>query len=983
MNDDKRVIEDYLPIDAIVRENTTAKGHINTLHLWWARRPLAACRAAVYATLVPVSQFVPNGGSDAQKKSLGRANAAKFIKNLCGYPVAPHALELAHDHILSAHADRLTEEHGKKVSVEDIVAGKWPRPKVLDMFAGGGGIPLEALRLGCEVYANDLNQVAHIIQMCTLVFPEKYGRATPTSPGATGLKDASGQPTWGGLAEEVRYWGLHVYERVRAGIGDLYPLIPEAPSMDAGRVADQPEIDFGQPEEQCPRTSTTGWLTPVAYLWTRTITCKNPNCGAQVPLVRQTWVCRREKQKRYVALKPVLDHEAKSIRYSIVEASSEADIGFDPAAGSVAGGVACPFCSAVVDSGYAMEFGDKSGFGVQAMAIMCVRRGQTGKVYVPFNDSETLVPVVQERLAELTRRSGLVPPDEPLEANPRSFDVQRYGFLRWRQVFTERQNLLLLTCAAELRNAVIEIERVYPDAELCKALYTCVALTFSRLVTQHNSFAFIHTGRETIEGPWGDGKFPMSWDFAEANPFSGVTASYSSALEWACKVYGTISDLPRPAHLSRGSATDLDFPDASFDAVVTDPPYYDSVSYSNLSDAFYIWLKRSLSGVHREHFASALTPKRSEAIKANYRHDGDDATASRFYEGIMTTSLAKAHRLLKPSGALAIVYAHKTTLGWATLVDALRASKFTISEAWPLATEATGGRKKKDKAMLASSIFLVARKRDGATVGNYEDQIRPELEEIVRERVETLWDMGISGADLVIACVGAGLRAFTKHASVEYGNGEEVPSERFLAEVETVVLETILGKLSRIVGSKNGQTNLTGLDPATRFYVLWRYTYRAPELDAGEAIIFATGTHIELDGQHGLTQGTRALLKKKAGKYRLYDYTERGDENALGQTAADGKAAPVIDALHRLLWLLEHKPLKVPGFLDEAKPNVEQLRLVAQALGGPALSGGELADVASTAEQSAIGKLLANWSAVMVGKAAVEDRRKGQEPLFG
>ena len=365
-----------------------------------------------------------------------------------------------------------------------------------------------------------------------------------------------------------------------------------------------------------------------------------------------------------------------------------------------------------------------------------------------------------------------------------------------------------------------------------------------------------------------------------------------------------ISDLRRSANLLRGlSHSTWTLPDASFDSVITDPPYYDSLSYSNLSDAFYVWLKRSLSGVYPEHFASALTPKRSEAIKASYRHEGDDEKASRFYEGIMTTSLDKAYRLLKPGGAIAIVYAHKTTLGWATLVDALRSSKFTISEAWPLATEATGGRKKKDKAMLASSIFLVARKRDGATLGNFEEQVRPELEEIVRERVETLWEMGISGADLVIACVGAGLRAFTKFARVEYGNGEEVPAERFLAEVETVVLETILGKLSKTVGTKNGQTTLAGLDPATRFYVLWRYTYGAAELDAGEAIIFANGTHVELDGHHGLTQGKRALLKKKKSKYRMHDYTERGDENTPWSTAEDGTSAPAVDALHRLLWL--------------------------------------------------------------------------------
>jgi putative DNA methylase len=302
---------------------------------------------------------------------------------------------------------------------------------------------------------------------------------------------------------------------------------------------------------------------------------------------------------------------------------------------------------------------------------------------------------------------------------------------------------------------------------------------------------------------------------------------------------------------------------------------------------------------------------------------------------------------------------------------------------------------------LATSIFLVARKREGAATGNYEEQVKGGLEQIVRERVETLWEMGISGADLVIACVGAGLRAFTKYSRVEFANGEEVPAERFLSEVEAVVLETILEKLSKKVQPRmntnghesgphscslvsiRGSSSLSGLDPFTRFYVLWRYTYGGAELDAGEAIIFANGTHVELDGQHSLTAGARALLEKKKGKYKLLDFTDRGDDEKLGMPDEDRQdACPTIDALHRLLWLVEHKPPKIPDFLNEAKPNVEQLRLVAQALAGPALKGGELADVSPTAEQSALGKLLANWNAVMVGKAAVEDRRKGQR-TFG
>lgn len=349
----------------------------------------------------------------------------------------------------------------------------------------------------------------------------------------------------------------------------------------------------------------------------------------------------------------------------------------------------------------------------------------------------------------------------------------------------------------------------------------------------------------------------------------------------------------------------------------------------------------------------------------------------------MAQSLAEAYRLLKAGGTLAVVYAHKTTLGWSTLVDAFRRAGFTVTEAWPLDTENTSRLRAMDAAALASSIFLVGRKRPGnAGTGNYEDNVQPELQRIVRERVETLWDMGIAGADLVIACVGAGLRAFTKYEKVEYANGEEVPAEKFLAEVEGVVLDAMLAKLSGAVGG-----NVSAVDNASRFYVLWRFVYKVAELDAGEAIVFSNGTHIELDGSHGLSAGKDALIEKKKAKYRARDFAERGDNDKLGLPGENGQPAPLIDVLHRVLWLMENSPRKLAEFLDEARPDRERLRVLAQALAGAALSGKSEADAAklvstTTAEQAALGKLLANWrslieegvSAAVVGKKAAKDK---------
>jgi putative DNA methylase len=439
-----------------------------------------------------------------------------------------------------------------------------------------------------------------------------------------------------------------------------------------------------------------------------------------------------------------------------------------------------------------------------------------------------------------------------------------------------------------------------------------------------------------------------------------------------------------PVQVVRGSATDLPYEDGYFDAVITDPPYYDNESYSELSDVCYVWLRPTIGFLYPEHFAAPLTPKRKECVAAAYRQGGKEA-ARRFYEACLLRSLEEASRVTRSGGILVVVYAHKTTLGWATLVDALRRASYTVTEAWPLDTETKARIAHQGDAALASSIFLVGRKRTGSRAGRYEEEVRPELDTIVRERVATLWDMGVSGADLVIASVGAGLRAFTRFARVEFANGEEVPAERFLAEVETVVLESILARLSKEVGGNRSDHSLWGVDPPTRFYTLWRYTYKTADLDAGEAIVFANGTHVELDGPGGLSSGPRPLVEKKKGKYRLRDHTERGDDSKLGLVTEGGQSAPVIDALHRTLWLMEHRPTKVAEFLGKAQADREQMRLVAQALAGPTLKGSELSEVSPTREQTALAKLTANWRSVIEDSVTStweqEERRAGQRRL--
>ena len=909
---DKRLIEDYLPIVAISaeasREKNVRKGHISTLHLWWARRPLVACRAAVYGALVPASRFVPNNGSAAKKKSLGRANAAKFVTSLCKYPGDPKVIAEAQRHILESHAERLTHETGKTVTVEDIEDGRAPRPKVLDMFAGGGAIPLEALRLGCEAYALDLNPVAHIIQLCTLVYPQKYGKPDPTARGMTGPTNAKNESTWGGLAKEVRYWGQWVLKKVKAEIGDLYPLIPDP----AYKKKREPLKDIFGTEEEVPP----GYLMPVAYLWTRTVTCKNATCKATVPLLRQTWLCK--KKDRYVALRMIPVPGAKQASFAVVDddgeqrpedvewlkelkgkkkqikASEERELlavrhfGFDPEDFSKGGIQHAHSVKDRTGVRNVKERGNEvpSGIGVQQTAVVCIRSKAKGKVYLAADElSPELLPdddTCRRRIVELCKRTGLTVPNEPMpKPGTLGFRIQPYGIKTWGDLFTSRQLLCLLTFAAAVRSAHQAMTFLHPD--IAKAVATMLACIVDKQADFNSSLCVLKPdGGRGIVHTFGRHALPMVWDFAEANPFNQDIASWASS---EAEVFNNIATLSEGLFGTpiRASAMAQPWPDGSIDAVITDPPYYDNVPYADISDFFYIWLKRMIGDLYSEHFSGQLTPKKQEAIADPSRHGGSKQKANNAYEQMMADSLAEAHRVLKPGGSLVVVYAHKTTLGWSTLVDALRFAGFTVlrKPGRSIRKRSPAGFDAQNSSALASSIFLVGRKREGTATGSYETDVQPELEAIVRERVETLWDQGISGADLVIACVGAGLRAFTRFARVEYANGDEVPAERFLLEVETVVLDSILGRLSKEVGGKG--TSLAGVDPATRFYTLWRYTYRAAELDAGEAIIFANGTHVELDGPNGLSSGARALVEKKKGKYRLLDFAERGDDDDLGQ----------------------------------------------------------------------------------------------------
>lgn len=958
MSNDRRLIEDFIPIKEIsveaAREKSIRKGHISTLHLWWARRPLVAARAAVFASLIAAPE------TPQKRTALKQA-----MIDLCKWEAGQPTIDKARKQILEAQKLRLNLP-------PETPLNQVPPPKVLDMFSGGGAIPLEALRLGCETYAVELNPVAHIIELCTLVYPQKYGRK---------------------LADEVEKWGNWVIQKVRAEIGDLYP------DIEVGEVVPQESEQLELFAPKVKQLTLAQNLTPVAYLWTRTVKCPNPGCGADVPLVRQTWLCK--KSKKYVALKVIPNHKTKRVEFEVVESATEKGLGFDPAAGSLRGTSTCRHCGTTSKTDYIKEQGKAGKIGQQLMAIVCTTSGEPGKTYLAGNSYNYYIPdeaELKNRLENLCAEIGLTIPNEPLpDYGVLGFRVQPYGLLKWSDLFTSRQLLSLMTFVKWVRLAHQDMVSQGYEEEFGKAVATYLSLGVTKVANRGSNLGVYHTGRETIESPIGSGRLPMCWDFPETNPIGGSSGNYSDGLDWTIQNVRNLAEITKVAIAKRQPCQKLDLSDSSLDAVITDPPYFDAVPYSDLSDYFYVWLKRSIGHLFPEHFSSQLTPKKNEAIMEPSRHGRDNKKAAQAYEDLMHKAFCEASRVLKPGGMMVVVYAHKTTAGWSTLIDSLRRAKFTITEAWPLDTEQQGGLRGL-RASLASSIFLVARKREkphpnlpptkareqelsnfppyqGGTeggTGDYATEVCPLLSEIVRDRVKTLMSEGVTGADLVIACIGAGLRAYTQFDRVELPNGDELDASSFLDEVQKEVAETILGT---VLGC--GQKGVSAVDKPTQYYILGRYEYGEAIVEFDEANTLARGIGVELDGASGLTDGKLALVKKTKNLIQLKDYQERGALEDLGiqktekeqtfnvKPQAIGNAPSLIDILHRLLWLSENRPQGIYEFLSLAQPDTTQLQLVAQALAGRALTpeagGIEAHTTNRTKEQQTIDTLLASW----------------------
>jgi adenine-specific DNA methylase len=847
----KRLIEVALPLKEVseqsAREKSIRHGHISTLHIWWARRPLAACRAVVFASLIPDpddpecpesfrklvmdllgrSEFQPKNGDGSAVADTPRNRCLEFIKYLVRWENSnnPEYIEPARKLIAAAHKFLHPGAEGEA-------------PKVLDPFAGGGAIPLEALRLGCEAHALDLNPVAHLIELCTLVYPQKYGqpdsRPVPeyikrlishnrTKKKAKGndrplldhpeealeAMDSEIIPdveiTEAGyrknpLAADVKYWGHWTLKLASSTVGHLYPDDP-----DGG--------------------------TPIAYLWARSVRSPAPSTPFETPLLRHTWLTK--KAKNNVAFRIAADPGTGICHFPVV---GQGKIDFDPDEGTVRQGRAvCAFSQVTITNEYLQSEGKAGRLGEMLTAVV-VSKGRSGREFrSPTPRDHEIIRQATVALNQIRQevRFGkfdavpdeLIPPTEI-----RRISVPLYGLDSFGKLFTARQLNTLIQLASVIQQAIQKF-RGWHDPDYAQVIAEYLGMVFDRILDRSSTACIWHTSRETIEGTVGRHTLPMTWDFAETNPITGGSGNLEGAIEWVVKaIEGASLASRRPAHVIRGMAQQL--PVDSMDAVITDPPYYDSVPYSHLADFFYVWLKRILGETHPDLFSTPLCPKGPEIVQDRPHSLSNSTKTKEYFEKEMTKALSAAQSVLEATGILVIVYAHKTTAAWETLVQALLSSGVIVTASWPLHTEMTGGMVKIGKAVLASSIFLVCRKRlIGADVGIWDD-VRRELQKVATERLEFFWSQGIRGADFFISAIGPALSVFGKYERVTKLSGEEVTVGQFLDEVRSLVTNYALAKILK--------TTRTGtIDPESRFYVVWKWSYIDAKVPADESFKLA------------------------------------------------------------------------------------------------------------------------------------------------
>jgi putative DNA methylase len=850
----KRLAEVDFPIAVVsrhsAREKSIRHGHPSTLHLWWARRPLAACRAMLLGLLLPdpcdehcpaefkknARALLPRVQGDPGPKDIDLRNALlRFIGDFANWDLAanPRYLEVGRGLVKAAHGEET--------------------PLVVDPFAGGGSIPLEALRLGCDAFASDLNPVACLILKVMLEDIPRHGPE---------------------LADELRKVGAEIKKQAEKELAQYYPPDPDG-------------------------------ATPIAYLWARMVRCESPNCGAEIPLLRSFWLSRRMSHRYALKLSVTrpTGANAPSVAIEVWHPEPSDTVG----RGTISGGKAvCPACQRALarDRIEAQLKAAKGGSTSARIAAVAFRTGDGIEFRNPTSEDLKALDAVANRERELSVGSGenglSTIPDEPLNPvrpspNARGVSaVTRYGMATFADCFNKRQRIALAAFGDRIRAEIL--------ASKHPSLSRCLLLLLGRCVDRWTACCRLDSSRNTVTGSFSKQALQMVWDFCEANPFSELSGGFDNALEWVCKVMDQLQrSLPHTGQVELSDATNLPLPDAAAQIIFTDPPYYDSVPYADLSDFFYVWLKRvdpSNLLLHDPFDATnPLTPKLQECVwNQSYVVDGK-AKSPAFFESRMSEAFHEVQRVLCDPGLACIVFAHKSTEGWEALLSGIVNSRLTITASWPIQTEMKSRTAARDAASLMGSVHLICRPRpEDAPVGDWGDVLR-ELPVRIGDWMEHLSTEGVRGADLVFACIGPAMEIYSRHSKVEDAEGREIPlggdpeasephKRGFLAYVWEIVGRTALGQVLGTAEARARNGAAGALEEDARLTALFLWTLQATRPVHNAMISYSgTMTHggsptadikVEEESENnGDDENDKGTSSSKQGLTLIYDVVRR------------------------------------------------------------------------------------------------------------
>lgn len=865
----RKLIEVALPLEVINRESAREKsirhGHPSTLHLWWARRPLAAARAVLFSQLVDDPSSNPDRFPTEDDQKRERARLHNIIERLVVW-------ENVRDESLLAEARR-----------EILNSSGGHPPAILDPFAGGGTIPLEAQRLGLEAHASDLNPVAVLINKALIEVPPKFRNQSPVFPGLADSQIRSWKGT-AGLAADVRAYAQWMREEAERRIGGIYPKA----SLPDGKEA-----------------------VVIAWIWARTVECPNPACGIEMPLVRSWWLGKKKGKEAYVVPEVVADSTHPSGRR--VQFSIGHDMAKAPPTqngGTVdRNGAICLACNGGVDLKYVRAEGKRKRIGNRLMAT--VAEGDRKRAYCDATD-------LHEDAAVLDRPTSL--PEGEIPDQALGFRVKAYGMDEWVDLFTNRQLVALTTFSqlvAEAHQTILDdavsagiargnrLEEGGVGAEAyADAVSTYLAFIVSRLTDYQSGITTWASNpqMEILRNVFARQAIPMAWDFAEGNPFADSSGTIGIMTRAVTKV---IEMLPATseAFVVQGDATTRDYSNV---AVSTDPPYYDNIGYSDLSDFFYVWLRFSLRDIHPKLLSTMLVPKADELVANPFRHDGK-LGAKTFFEDGFRSVFANARSQTTDSYPMTVYYAFKqsdesdegeSSSGWETLLEGMIQSGWSITATWPMRSERAGRMIAVGTNALASSIVLALRPRPEAAHTTDRRGFISTLQAELPQALRDLQQGAISPVDLPQAAIGPGMSIFSRFASVIESDGSQMKVRSALARINEV--------LDQVLTEQEGD-----FDPTSRFAIAWyrQHGYGVGTFGDADNLARARNTSVaSLDRDEVLTS--------RAGKVQLLkpadmpiDYNVVADEHTSAWEAS-----------HHLMRVLESDGLNAAGqFLSEAE----------------------------------------------------------------